>query len=198
MDPMDYTMDEAQANHHSPNAAHRHQCQPSQPSSTANSFGGPHTRDGQHYDPVYDSSAWYHANNVPSRAPYNAPENVHWGASPFLPAPNWQGQGLADGHHSGGPTTFRQSRFMGVPWNDMPAFDPSPFGFNSYASPLNSNATSAEASGGQASAATNPHVPSYSHEGHARSVWTSFLSTFECPSSPWSIRILDPRCSRSS
>lgn len=209
MDPMDFTMDEAQA-HHSP-SAHRHQCQPSQPSN-ANPFA-PHTRDGHPYDPVYDSSSWYQTNNVPSRAGYTAPD-VHWGVSPYLPVPNWsgpgQGQGLADGQHSGSqdPTgTFRQSRYMGgVPWNEMRAFDPSPFGFNSYGGPLNSgNSPSESTSGGSAqasAAAGTPHAPStYGQEPHARSVWMSFLSTFaefptcfrtsksKCASSSWTLKI---------
>lgn len=174
MDPMDFTMDEAQATHHSSSAAHRHQCQPSQPSSNPNSFS-PHTRDSQHYDPVYDSGTWYQANNAQGRAPYAAPENLHWSVSPFLPVPNWQGQGqgLADGQHSGGQdsTTFRQSRFMGVPWNEMRGFDPSPYGFNPYTSPLNNN-SSESASGptpASASIANSPQAAStYSQE--ARSV----------------------------
>jgi hypothetical protein len=173
MDPMDFTMDEAQASHHSPNAAHRHQCQPSQ-SSNSNSFGSPHIRNGPPYDPVYDSSAWYHANNVPSRGPYNAPEHVHWGASPFLPTPNWQSHGLAE--HSGqDPTAFRQSRFMGMPWNEMRAFDPPGFGFNSYTSPPNSNNATSDSTGGSAQAATGPRVPStYGQEAHARSAQHAF------------------------
>lgn len=183
MDPMDFTMDEAQASHHSPNAAHRHQCQPSQSSNT-NSFGSPHIRDGPPYDPVYDSSTWYHANNVPSRGPYNAPEHVHWGASPFLPTPNWQSHGLAE--HSGGqdPTAFRQSRFMGMPWNEMRAFDPPGFGFNSYTSPPNSNNATSDSTGGSAQAATGPRVPStYGQEAHARSVRSFSSPPFQCPAS---------------
>jgi hypothetical protein len=184
MDPMDFTMDEAQA-HHSP-SAHRHQCQPSQPSNV-NPFA-PHTRDGHPYDPVYDSSSWYQANSVPSRAGYTAPD-VHWGVNPYLPVPNWQGQvqGLPDGQHPGGqdPTgTFRPSRYMGgQPWNEMRPFDPSPFGFNSYGSPLNGNSNSSEsASGGStqtpSAAAGSPHVPStYGQESHARSVWMNLFPT---------------------
>lgn len=176
-------MDEAQASHHSPNAAHRHQCQPSQ-SSNSNSFGSPHIRDGPPYDPVYDSSAWYHANNVPSRGPYNAPEHVHWGASPFLPTPNWQSHSLAE--HSGGqdPTAFRQSRFMGMPWNEMRAFDPPGFGFNSHTGPLNSNNATSDSTGGPPQAATGPRVPSnYGQEAHARSVRSFSFPQFQCPAS---------------
>jgi hypothetical protein len=183
MDPMDFTMDEAQASHQPPHAAHRHQCQPSQSSSSANSFT-PHTRDSQHYDPVYDSSSgWYQANNTnaASRPSYTAPENIpHWGISPYLPVPSWQGQGLADVQHSGSQvqdsSTFsRQSRFMGMPWNEMRGFDSSPFGYNSYTSPLNSTNTSSESTSGGISAQTSavpaisPHIPStYAHEAQLR------------------------------
>ncbi|KAE9381741.1 hypothetical protein N431DRAFT_440567 [Stipitochalara longipes BDJ] len=179
MDPMDFTMDEA--SHHSPNT-HRHQCQPSQSSPNANPFA-PHARDGHPYDPVYDSSSWYQTNNVPSRAGYAAPENVQWGVSSFLPAPNWQGQGVAEGHSGGQePSTFRQSRYMGVPWNEMRAFDASPFGFNSYGSPMNSNNSASESAPGAsaqasaaAAAAASPRLPStYGQEAHARSVQHAF------------------------
>jgi hypothetical protein len=182
-------MDEAQASYQPPNTGHRHQCQPSQPSSNANSFT-PHTRDGQHYDPVYDSSGWYQTNNTnaPSRPLYTAPENIpHWGVSPFLPVSSWQSQGLADAQHSGSqgqdPSAFRQSRFMGVPWNEMRGFDPSPFGYNTYTGPLNSNNTpseSASAGGGisaqnSAFPASSSHVPStYAQEAHLRSVQQAF------------------------
>jgi hypothetical protein len=203
MDAMDFTMDEAQANHHPPSNSHRHQCQPSQPPSNSTSFS-PHTRDNQHYDPVYDSGAWYQANNAPTRAPYPAPDNIHWGGNSFLPAPSWQGQGLGDGQHSGGqdPTTFRQSRFMGVPWNEMRGFDPSPFAFNPYTSPLN-NGSSESASNGPTAApavtSSNPQAPStYGQE--ARSVRMSFLSPFErAPSSSKSSHERNPSrvsCSR--
>ena len=177
-------MDEA--THHSPDAAHRHQCQPSQSSSNPNPFA-PHTRDGHHYDPVYDSSSWYQ-HHVPSRAAYTSAENVQWGVSPFLPIPSWQSQGIAEGHSgSQDPTaTFRQSRYMGgLPWNEMRTFDPSPFAFNPpYNGPLNSNNNSSEsassASVQTSAAAGTPQVPpTYGQDAHTRSVWMSFLSTFD-------------------
>jgi len=171
-------MDEA--SHHSP-SAHRHQCQPSQSSSSANPFA-PHARDGHPYDPVYDSGSWYQANNGPSRAGYTVPENVPWGVSPFLPAPNWQGQSVADGHSGGQePSTFRPSRYMGVPWNEMRPFDASPFGFNSYGSPMSNNNSSSEsapgASGATAASASTRLPSTYGQEAHARSVCIAFFFT---------------------
>lgn len=178
-------MDEAQASHPPPNAALRHQCQPPHLSSNTNAFT-PHTREGHHYDPVYDSTGWYQANNTnsTSRPPYTPPENIpQWGGNSFLPIPNWQT--LGDAHHSGGqsqdPSAFRQSRFMGVPWNESRAFDQVPFGYNPYTSPMNSNNPSSEsATGGsaaQASAgpASSSHMPStYAQEAHLRSVQQAF------------------------
>lgn len=184
MDPMDFTMDEAQVSRQPPNTTPRHQCQTPQHSST-NAFAS-HARDSHHYDPVYDSTGWYQANsaNATSRPPYTAPENLPpWGGNSFLPIPSWQG--LADGQQPGGqsqdPSAFRQSRFMGMPWNEARGFDSLSFGYNPYTSPLNNNnpssesvtgGTSSQASAGLASSSHMP--PTYAQEAHLRSVQQAF------------------------
>ncbi|KAE8447586.1 hypothetical protein EG329_010557 [Mollisiaceae sp. DMI_Dod_QoI] len=132
MDPMDYTMDD------SSNAAHRYQCQQTQAQSHPQQNGpnftpqGPsQARDGQHYDPVHESSGWYQHNtpNATHRAPFTASQNLSQWSSPAQvdPVHNWphfaeMERAARNQDYSSSPD-YRRA-FM--PWNESRGFE----GFN--------------------------------------------------------------------
>ncbi|KAH7364603.1 hypothetical protein BKA65DRAFT_141647 [Rhexocercosporidium sp. MPI-PUGE-AT-0058] len=188
MDPMDYTMDEA-GNHGNPgnNTATRYPCQQSSPPAP-NGFSS-QGRDGHHFDPVHDASNYYYGlnANAPARSSYTGPQHQHmqhWGGSPYMPGPGWQGFGdmMRPNPSRGGPdaaaSSYRGSarNYPDMPWGSSRAFGRLEDTYGPFSNQLsghnlpsdNSMGTGGGGTGGSASQPSalrpSPFAPSFDHQ----------------------------------
>lgn len=108
------------------NTPQRNACHQPQFSPTASPFNS-QARESQRYDPVHDSSAWYHSNSsVPTRSPYAPPNNSQWTSS-FMPMNSWGGN--VDPHRpTGNVPAHSTSRSLREGydslWNYPPHYNP--------------------------------------------------------------------------
>ena len=122
------------------------------------------SRDGSHYDPVHDSSGWYHgANpNAPGRPPHAAPQVIpQWGPNAaFMPISSWHGFTGALPPQGPDPSGFQSSRnFLDMPWDELRGFDPLPYGYRSSSAALNRHISSPEPSNARPSTLVQPTRP---------------------------------------
>jgi hypothetical protein len=194
---MDFTMEDGQVAQQQQNA-HRHQCQQPQYPPNPNNFT-PQARDGQHYDPVHDSSAWYQPNNTnaQNRPTYTTQQNhPQWAAPAYVPIQNWQGFGEGQsGTQVPDPSSYRpQTNFTGIansPWGDGRGYEGLPFGYASYTNPLSVGNPSSEHGTGRphmSSASSLPQMPNEFRERMQQDMLRTRTNTFGGPSFPVSDR----------
>jgi hypothetical protein len=127
MDPMDYSMDNADPAHPSSSSAPRCQYHHPQPPSGESSFSSP-ARDAHHYDPIHNTDSWYQIDGSagPGRA-RALPGFGQWLPGQFSQSSSWNP--LAEAHarlRGDMPDAAHSAGFVGASsqgWNEMPRYD---------------------------------------------------------------------------